>query len=589
METFNGFVETTHDALLLFEACRIGIINCVQNRLDDKQKNEISHGSCYVFCQRDTGIKRWTDGRLWGPSRILGHFLVYRELDVKIPKPRNQKYDKQDRRIIDLDGKSATVGSKGTYIVRESGLIKKTIAVHMNGEIYHMIAYYTQADLIFGGMETPRDVPELACLSPDPTKITLTQTYSAKRSKSTDMLDNDDFEDEHGRIGSKIAYAERGSVQSNKSFTSRTRYRNQPYKYNDGCETVDNSGSHSLVARRGYFRHGPKTSISNKDETPIISKNQRDITSPALWSPYAFQDIFESRTTQHSMPTQSSAEHSYKQYAINPIYHNLPLVSANPPMVVNTHVDSSAYPFNMDGRMIESPTLKSSMNSLESNLFLNQHLSIPEKLDCHASGLSDNILGMSYGIDTTVLISSDPHFNFVSTSLPLQASGGMDSFVNTAALNIHHPILSAQLPSSSLAQSQQSVLFPQRWIPSPTQTEFETNPTTLGMLDHNLTMNDMFPLLGMPQKTVYTPADDIFSILSASNDDKHVTPDPIEALFCQDELILPFIDDGVGEWNRFMDVCFDVDCSGNDISNSIDGGCGFGQADSHNAVFSMLE
>ena len=53
-----------------------------------------------------------TDGRLWGPSRILGHFLVYRELDVKIPKPRNQKYDKQDRRIIDLDGKSATVGSK---------------------------------------------------------------------------------------------------------------------------------------------------------------------------------------------------------------------------------------------------------------------------------------------------------------------------------------------------------------------------------------------------------------------------------------------------------------------------------------------
>ncbi|CAO3597762.1 unnamed protein product [Absidia cylindrospora] len=27
------------------------------------------------------GIKRWTDGLVWSPSRIFGNFLIYRELD----------------------------------------------------------------------------------------------------------------------------------------------------------------------------------------------------------------------------------------------------------------------------------------------------------------------------------------------------------------------------------------------------------------------------------------------------------------------------------------------------------------------------
>jgi hypothetical protein len=34
--------------------------------------------------EEETGIKRWTDGLSWSPSRTLDNFLVYRELDKKL-------------------------------------------------------------------------------------------------------------------------------------------------------------------------------------------------------------------------------------------------------------------------------------------------------------------------------------------------------------------------------------------------------------------------------------------------------------------------------------------------------------------------
>lgn len=41
----------------------------------------ITSGSVFVFDEEESGIKRWTDGFFWSPSRILGNFLLYRETD----------------------------------------------------------------------------------------------------------------------------------------------------------------------------------------------------------------------------------------------------------------------------------------------------------------------------------------------------------------------------------------------------------------------------------------------------------------------------------------------------------------------------
>lgn len=84
IETFFGLVEDTADALRVFELCRQGRLGRVRRRLHEKERRLIRSGSVFVFDEQESGIRRWTDGRLWSPSRILGNFLIYRELERKV-------------------------------------------------------------------------------------------------------------------------------------------------------------------------------------------------------------------------------------------------------------------------------------------------------------------------------------------------------------------------------------------------------------------------------------------------------------------------------------------------------------------------
>lgn len=75
---WTGWIETTGDALLILEAARRGMIPRVTRRLVDSERRMITSGSVFVFDEDESGIKRWTDGFFWSPSRILGNFLVRR-------------------------------------------------------------------------------------------------------------------------------------------------------------------------------------------------------------------------------------------------------------------------------------------------------------------------------------------------------------------------------------------------------------------------------------------------------------------------------------------------------------------------------
>lgn len=83
IETFYGLIEGTADALRVFELCRQGRLGRVRRRLHEKERGLIRSGSVFVFDEQESGIRRWTDGRIWSPSRILGNFLIYRELERK--------------------------------------------------------------------------------------------------------------------------------------------------------------------------------------------------------------------------------------------------------------------------------------------------------------------------------------------------------------------------------------------------------------------------------------------------------------------------------------------------------------------------
>ncbi|RDX50659.1 hypothetical protein OH76DRAFT_433635 [Lentinus brumalis] len=80
---WSGWIETTGDALLILEAARRGLIPRVTRRLVDSERKMITSGSVFVFDEDESGIKRWTDGFFWSPSRILGNFLLYRETEKR--------------------------------------------------------------------------------------------------------------------------------------------------------------------------------------------------------------------------------------------------------------------------------------------------------------------------------------------------------------------------------------------------------------------------------------------------------------------------------------------------------------------------
>ena len=74
--TFQGYVENTKDAFILFEACRCGLLSRVTQRLAGKDRHTVASGSVYIYDETESGIKRWTDGKVWSPSRISGNYLV---------------------------------------------------------------------------------------------------------------------------------------------------------------------------------------------------------------------------------------------------------------------------------------------------------------------------------------------------------------------------------------------------------------------------------------------------------------------------------------------------------------------------------
>src|SRR3954470_23374994 len=83
METYNGLVRTPTDAIILFEACRLGLLPRVQRRLSEKERQSIRSGSVFVWDEREAGMRRWTDGKSWSASRVSGSFLTYREMEGK--------------------------------------------------------------------------------------------------------------------------------------------------------------------------------------------------------------------------------------------------------------------------------------------------------------------------------------------------------------------------------------------------------------------------------------------------------------------------------------------------------------------------
>lgn len=160
METYVGYIKTPQDALVIFEACRRGQLQRVQRRLSTKERCLIQSGSVFAWDEREAGMRRWTDGRTWSPSRVLGSFLTYRELDTK-RRPRRSSTPSSPHITSHLSSPQHKACS-----YKPDGLVKQSFSIcTATNQKLHLISYYNKADVLAGRLRQPTEDPLLNQIS----------------------------------------------------------------------------------------------------------------------------------------------------------------------------------------------------------------------------------------------------------------------------------------------------------------------------------------------------------------------------------------------------------------------------------------
>jgi hypothetical protein len=221
--TFTGFVQNSMDGLILFEACLSGKLHYVLRRPNHNERGQlIKSGNIFIYEEQASGIKRWTDGVAWSPSRILGNFQIYRELDkpfapgekrYAIKRKRSSISDVDDFQRGDSDSRGnietprpitppeppanpeiksglpsseqdkelerSLIGSLvDSYGFRADGLVKKTMRISVNGICHHMVSYYKVDDVKQNQLARPLQDPRLQHISVRP-ELYLKQNFRA--------------------------------------------------------------------------------------------------------------------------------------------------------------------------------------------------------------------------------------------------------------------------------------------------------------------------------------------------------------------------------------------------------------------------
>lgn len=212
-------------------------------------------------------MKRWTDGLVWSPSRILGNFLIYRELDGReslhqqnrAPLDYNASYypspydygAAQQPLVEELSNEErnrerSLIGSlTDTYKFRKGGLIKKTISIHLNGSTQHMISYYTRSDVLEGRLATPSSVSDLSDLQISP-----------------DLLLKQSF-----RVPPSVEFAESLLKRPSLSPTST----NSTSSSATASTALRRKLSHATIGAHSFYESHPVARISN-EEFPSLCK-----------------------------------------------------------------------------------------------------------------------------------------------------------------------------------------------------------------------------------------------------------------------------------------------------------------------------
>ncbi|KAH6955640.1 Gti1/Pac2 family-domain-containing protein [Ilyonectria sp. MPI-CAGE-AT-0026] len=172
--TYKGYVASTQDALILFEACLIGQLNHTSRQLrEDERPSLVVSGNVFVYEQHSSGIVRWADGIRWGAPEVVNDFHLYR------------------RSVADLEASecAAQQGGGDTSRALDFPDRKYTISVTVRGISHHLVGYFTLRAALAGELLVPTLDPRLCTLSPR--EELLSQRFIAPAENGDDAHQNE--------------------------------------------------------------------------------------------------------------------------------------------------------------------------------------------------------------------------------------------------------------------------------------------------------------------------------------------------------------------------------------------------------------
>ncbi|KAJ7073153.1 Gti1/Pac2 family-domain-containing protein [Mycena amicta] len=140
-------IRNVSDALVILEAVRCRLLPLTM-RLSGSERDELCSGNVFVWEEstEEGGLVRWTDGRRWSQSRVVGDCLFYQE---KIELTEEEKEAKAQRRVQRILAPGATVPPppRNKRPSKSGGLTKQTYSFHVAPAAagaprkWHLVAY----------------------------------------------------------------------------------------------------------------------------------------------------------------------------------------------------------------------------------------------------------------------------------------------------------------------------------------------------------------------------------------------------------------------------------------------------------------
>ncbi|KAG0290940.1 hypothetical protein BGZ98_003235, partial [Dissophora globulifera] len=222
------------------------------------------------------GMRRWTDGKGWSPSRVTGSFLTYRELD-------------------DSQGNHT-----GKNIYRDKGLLKQSFSITTSdNQKLHLISYYTNDDVNtgilhntpsqdprFADIVVPKGIyPEVASGSVDHVSSSVSQTspsppmpnrprHRGREEDASSLLRVDAKagpHHHHRRNESSSSTHSIGHRRTNSGSFGLKEHRYSPIQVSDGKNIASRSRSNSNLAV--YPPSGPRNGIHGQRDQRIKSSS----------------------------------------------------------------------------------------------------------------------------------------------------------------------------------------------------------------------------------------------------------------------------------------------------------------------------